>query len=508
MSQEREQWGSRWGFVIAAIGSAIGLGNIWRYPYVAYKSGGGAFLIPYLFAIITTGISFVAFEFILGKKYRGSPPLTYSRINKKLEFLGWWQFLIPFFIMTYYAVILAWAFNYIGYSLTLAWGEDTNAFFFESFLNISSEVSVSGLGGIVWQVFIPLMLVWFVTLSIVYRGIKSGIEKMNKIAMPTLAILFLIFVIRAVTLRGAVTGLNAFFQPNWSSLAKPDVWIAAYSQIFYSLSLAMGIMITYSSYLPKKVDTNTSAFVTAFANSGFELLAGIGIFAAMGFMAVSTNTQLENLVTSGVGLAFVVLPQIINQLPLSQFFGSVFFICLFLAGITSLISLMEVCVSTASEKFAWSRQRTVVVIGILVVLFSIGYTTNGGLYLLDVVDNFINNFAILPGALVEILLVCWVFKKFKELQAEANKHSYIQLGKTWRLTLGIITPLALAVILGRSLVDNIKTVYGGYPQSFVGIFGWGLVIALPIVSALLANVPWKNPEVAQEIPSGEDDFAQ
>jgi len=500
----REQWGSRWGFVLAAVGSAIGLGNIWRFPYVAYKNGGGAFMIPYLFAILTTGVCFVAFEFILGKKYRGSAPLTYFRINKKMEFVGWWQFLISFIIMTYYAVILAWAMNYIVFAMTLSWGEDTKSFLFNSFLHVSSGASVSHFGNVVWQVLIPLLIVWLLTLSIVFRGIKKGIEAVNKFALPALIILFIIFVIRAVTLPGSASGLNAFFEPSWSSLANPSVWISAYAQIFYSLSIAMGIMITYSSYLPKKVDTTNNAFITAFSNSGFELLAGIGIFAALGFMAQKSGVAVKDLAAGGIGLAFVVLPQIINQLPLPQFFGVMFFLCLLIAGITSLISLVEVCISAISEKFGWNRKRTVLFVGSLATLVSVLFTTNGGMYLLDVVDNFINSFAILPGAVVEVVLIFWAFKQFDKLRDEANKYSQIKLGKYWKIVLGFITPIVLAIILATALVSNIKTVYGGYPAMFVAVFGWGMVIVVPVLAFIISKIPWKNPEKAK-ILDGEDE---
>lgn len=501
----REKWGTRTGFILAAVGSAIGLGNIWRFPYVAYKNGGGAFMIPYLFAILTTGIFFVAFEFIMGKKYRGSAPLTYFRINKKLEFIGWWQFLIAFVIMTYYAIILAWAMTYIKYSATLAWGENTKTFFYASFLHVSDGASVGNFGNVVWQVFIPLLFIWVITLGTVFNGIKNGIERINKIALPMLIVLFVIFVVRAVTLPGASAGLNAFFEPSWVSLSKPSVWISAYSQIFYSLSLAMGIMITYSSYLPTKEDTTNNAFITAFSNSGFELLSGIGIFAALGFMAQRSGVSIHDLAAGGIGLAFVVIPQIINQLPMPQFFGVLFFLCLLIAGITSLISLVEVCISAFCDKFGWSRKRTVLIIGLVATLVSVFYTTNGGVYLLDVVDNFINSFAILPGAVVEIILVLWVCKQFTVLRDEANRYSQIKLGRLWKISLGILTPVVLIVILATSLVSNLQTVYGGYPAAFVGLFGWGMVIVLPVLAFVLSRIPWKNPEKAKTIPDGEDE---
>lgn len=492
---DREQWGSRWGFVLAAIGSAIGLGNIWRFPYVAYKNGGGAFLIPYIFALLTTGLSFVALEFIIGKKYRGSAPLSYFRINRHMEFVGWWQFAISFVIMTYYAVILGWATSYIGFSATLAWGTDTKSFLFDSYLHVLPTASVTNLGGIELGALIPLLVIWIVTLAVSYRGIKKGIESVSKIAIPALVILFLIFVVRAVTLPGSMLGLNAFFQPQWDQIWNPEIWKAAYSQIFYSLSLAMGIMITYSSYLPEKIDTTNNAFITAFSNSGFELLAGFGIFAAIGFMANNSGVAIKDLATGGIGLAFVVLPQIINQLPFPQFFGVVFFVCLLIAGITSLISLLEVCISAAAEKFGWDRHRSVLVIGGLATLASVAYTTQGGMYLLDVVDNFVNGFGVLPSAVVEIILVLWVFRKMKPLMEEANRYSQIKLGGYFKISLGLITPVMLVIILFSSLISNIETVYGGYPTDFVAVYGWGMVLLMLVFAVLIPRLSWKEKSV-------------
>lgn len=489
---EREQWSSRRGFVLAAIGSAIGLGNIWRFPYIAYKNGGGAFLIPYIFALLTTGLSFVALEFIIGKTYRGSAPLSYSRINKHMEFVGWWQFAISFVIMTYYAVILAWTLSYIGFSFTLAWGNKTSDFFYSSYINSIDAPSLTNFGGIVPKVCIPLIIIWFITLAIAYRGVKKGIEKMSSIAIPVLVVLFIVFVIRAVTMPGAVNGLNTFFEPKWYKLAKPEIWQSAYSQIFYSLSLAMGIMITYSSYLPRESDTTNNAYISAFANSGFELLAGIGIFSALGFMAAVSNQPIDKLAKGGIGLAFVVIPQIINNLPAPHLFGIIFFVCLFIAGITSLISLLEVCIAGASEKFGWERKRTVVIIGIIATTVSIAYTTRGGVYLLDVVDNFVNNFGVLASAIFEIILIVWVYKKMNPLMKEANRFSQIRLGNYWKISLGLITPVMLIVILVSSFFEDAKTVYGGYPANFVGVFGWGLAVALVVFAVLIPLIKWKG----------------
>lgn len=250
--ENRQQWGTRAGFILAAAGSAIGLGNIWRFPAVAYENGGGAFFFPYLFALLTAGIPILILEFTLGHKYRGSAPLTFARLSKGAEWIGWWQVLISFVISTYYSVVIAWAMSYTYFAFTSKWGEDTEGFLFGEYLKLAETPGT--FGSLVPAVLIPLLLVWIINLAVLYKGVRKGIEAANKIFLPTLVVLFFIIVVRAVTLDGAVEGLNAFFKPNWDQIMNGKVWLAAYSQIFFSLSIAFAIMITYSSYLPKKSD--------------------------------------------------------------------------------------------------------------------------------------------------------------------------------------------------------------------------------------------------------------
>ncbi len=192
------------------------------------------------------------------------------------------------------------------------------------------------IGSIVPGVFFPLLIIWIIALGVLFRGVKKGIEVANKIFIPALVILFLIIVVRAITLPGAVDGINAFFKPNWNQILNGKVWVAAYGQIFFSLSIAFAIMITYASYLPKKSDITNNAFITGLANSSFELLAGIGVFAALGFKAMQQGVADDKVVSKGVILAFAVFPQIINELPaLNSLFGVLFFVCLIFAGMSS-----------------------------------------------------------------------------------------------------------------------------------------------------------------------------
>ncbi|MGY4689064.1 sodium-dependent transporter [Salibacterium sp. K-3] len=496
----REQWGTRAGFILAAVGSAVGLGNIWRFPATAFENGGGAFFIPYLFALLTAGIPLLIMEFTIGHKYRGSAPLSYARINPKSEWIGWWMVLVSFVISTYYSVIIGWAVSYSIFSFNLHWGEDTETFLFENFLQAAEA---GQFGGLVPGILIPLIIVWAVTLGVIFRGVKKGIEMASRIFIPTLCIIFIIIVIRAVTLPGAAQGLQAFFEPDFSAIMSGDVWVAAYGQIFFSLSIAFAIMITYSSYLPKTSDITNNAFITGFSNSSFELLAGIGIFGALGFMASQAGTSVEEVASDGIGLAFVVIPQIINQFPaLSWLFGFLFFASLVLAGLSSLISITETYVKALSEKFNISRGKAVMFGGGAAALISLVYATRGGLYFLDAADYFINQFGVAMLGLVEVIAIAWFMRKLGMFQDHANGISDIRVGGWWKVCLGVITPIVLGYMMfdlfRQNLLKQFDTGngnYEGYPDSFILTNGWSVAAGALIIGILLALFRWKyNPE--------------
>ena len=493
----RPQWGTRAGFILAAVGSAIGLGNIWRFPATAYENGGGAFFLPYLFALLTAGIPLLILEFTMGHKYRGSAPLTYARLNKSSEWIGWWQLAISFIISTYYAVIIAWAMSYTVFSFKLKWGEDTGGFLMGDYLNRIDLAggSIGEMGSLVPGVLIPLIIVWVVALGVLFAGVKKGIEVANKIFIPTLVVLFFIIVLRAVTLDGAIDGLNAFFKPNWEVITSGKVWVAAYGQIFFSLSIAFAIMITYSSYLPKKSDITNNAFITGFANSGFELLAGIGVFSALGYMASQQGVPVDEVVSAGVGLAFVVFPQIISEFPaLNEFFGVLFFGSLVLAGLSSLISIVETFVAGVQDKFKVSRTTSVLVGGGLSAVISLIFATQGGLFFLDVADYFINSFGVALAGLVEVVAIVWFAKELKNLQNHANELSDIKIGAWWRISLGVITPAVLGYMMFDNLRTNLTGDYEGYPREFLFNWGWTVAIGAILIGVLFATKKWPNNE--------------
>ncbi|MDT0345283.1 sodium-dependent transporter [Streptomyces litchfieldiae] len=506
MAQEpqREQWGTRAGFLMAAIGSAIGLGNIWRFPAVTYENGGGAFMVPYLLALLTAGIPLLILEYTLGRKYRSSPPGATRLLARPAEAIGWWQVAICFVIATYYAAILAWAVRYVGFSFDQSWGDDPEGFLFGEFLKVSDDPgSISTfVPGVAW----PLIAVWVAVLVILVLGVRRGIERANTIFIPLLVAFFLVLVVRALTLDGAELGLDALFAPDWGALDNGSVWVAAYGQIFFSLSVGFGIMITYASYLHRKSDLTGSALVAGFANSSFEVLAGIAVFATLGFMAQDAGVGVDEVTSSGVGLAFVAFPQIISQMPMGALFGVLFFSSLVIAGLTSLISIVQVIVAAVEDRTGMRRVPAVLTVGGAVAVVSVLlFSSDSGLHFLDVSDHFINQYGIVLAGLALVVTVSWVLRKLPALQENADATSAIRLGIWWRVCLGIVTPLVLTWMMIDSLTDEFDQNYGDYETSFLLWSGWGVAGAALAVGVVLSLVRWRrNPVLPEEVADTTD----
>jgi NSS family neurotransmitter:Na+ symporter len=490
MTAAREQWGSRLGFIMAAAGSAIGLGNIWRFPYMAYENGGGAFLIPYFFALLTAGIPILILEFGLGHKMKGSAPLSFARLNRKWEWIGWWQIAISFVISIYYIIIIAWAFNYLWFAVSRSWGTDTIGFFINDFLGLT-ESPLDG-GGIRWAIVGTLVIAWVVNFAVLYSGVKKGIELANKIFMPVLIIVLLILMGRSITLPGAADGISLLFAPDFSRILDADVWVAAYGQIFFSLSIAFGIMIGYASYLPDESDIVNNAFMTGFLNCGFSMLAGITVFGIIGFMMHQAGGALPEKL-SGVFLAFVTFPEAVNQLPFLQAaVGILFFVSIVCAGMSSEISISETVICGLMDKFYLPRQKAVIGYCMIAGLISLVFATGSGLLILDIVDHFINNFGIVFAGLLEVILIGWFFK-LKILQDHINPISDFSIGRYWRLCILIITPVVLGAMAVQKIRLGLTTPYGGYSTPAILILGWGIALAAAGSGVILSRIAWRIP---------------
>lgn len=493
----RGAFSSRKVFILAAIGSAVGLGNIWRFPYVAYENGGGAFIIPYLVALLVAGVPFLFLDYALGHRNRGSAPLSFARLRGGAEGLGWWQVMICFLIAVYYAAVIAWSVRYTLFSVGQAWGDDPEGFFFGEFLQAGDPGVQADL---VPGVLVPLLVVWAAVVAIMVAGVQKGIGATSVVFIPVLFLAFGALVVRALFLPGAGEGLAALFSPNWSALAEPGVWGAAFGQIFFSLSIGFGIMITYASYVHRDTDMTGSGAVVGFANSSFELLAGIGVFAALGFMAQASGLAVSEVASGGIGLAFIAFPVIISEAPAGALIGLLFFGSLVIAGLTSLVSVIEVVISAVRDKFELSRVAAALVVSVPCAAVSLlFFSTTSGIYVLDIVDHFINQFGILLVAVVSMLVLSWVLSALPVLADHLNHNGSIHIGGWWRLLISVIAPVGLGYVLVRALVEDLATPYGGYPQWMLLIFGWGMAAAAVVLGFAATRVRWR-PETSLEPP--------
>lgn len=503
--EKRSLWGSKVGFLLAAIGSAVGLGNIWRFSYMAYENGGGAFLIPYLIALLCAGIPLMILEYSLGHREKASPPLAFARIHPLWEPFGWWMPVVAFFgINLFYAAVIGWCVNYFCLSFNLGWGADTGTFFEQSFLQVSD--SPFALGGIRWPILGATALAWITCWAICFREVSRGIEKASMIFMPLLVVLTLVLIGWSLRLDGATDAIKEFYlSADLSKIALNTaggrkVWVAAFGQIFFTLSLGFGIMITYASYLPKKTDIVGNALVTCALNCLYSIVAGFAVFGTIGFMAKAKGAPFDEAITSGPGLAFVVYPEAINQLPmLNQLFGALFFLVLIVAGISSMISLTEAFSCSICDKFTMTRKKATTLICTVGLLGSVVFTTRAGVHILDIVDHFINNYALIVGGIVECILIGWLLKS-QVMRRHVKKSGGVRLLPLWDICIRFITPTILLIILGGALLGDFGSIYGGgkYSVNALLLIGGGILFITWLISFILSHVPWKPEKLKSE----------
>ncbi len=499
MSQKSEKQGNdgfktRWGFIFAAMGSAIGLGNIWKYPYVAYESGGGSFLIPYLVAILVAGLPILILEFNIGSKFKsGSAPAAFKALSPKLEFIGWFQTMIAFIVPIYYSAVIAWVVYYLGASFTQAWGSDTATYFYSEVLTLGdAPTGPFSFGGFNLPLAGLITVVWIGCAITIYAGVQKGIERVNKFLIPSLLIMFAVVVIYSVTLDGATTGLQRFFAPQWDTISDGKIWVAAFAQVFFSTSICSGIMITYASYSPKKFDNNSNAIITGLGNSSVELAAGIGVFAALGFLATQSGVGVDDVAAGGPGLVFQIYPSILNELPagIGTVVGVVFYLSLLFAGFSSLISLIEVVVAAVKIKFGVSRRKAAIVMCVIGYILSLLIVTNAGLYLLDVIDYFSNKIMWVISGIFEIVAVvaiCVTAGATASLLGYGNQYTAIKISPKLLLGLLIIAGALLGYTFVQELIIAIKVPYEGYNNWFLIFWGWS-IIAISFIAAIVLSI--------------------
>ncbi len=439
----REQWGSRLGFVLAAAGSAVGLGNIWKFPYMTGQNGGGAFLIIYLALVFTIGLSVMLAEFAVGRAAQRNPIGAFAVLKGKLwPIVGVLAVLAAFFILSFYSVVAGWTIAYIVKmaSGALVGGADELGAAFGGF--ISDPV----------QPIIYHALFMGLTIAVVLGGVHDGIERACKVLMPLLFILLLVLIGRAVTLPGAEKGLEFFLMPDFSKVTA-DTFNGALSQAFFSLSIGMGAMITYGSYLNKKENLGKSAIWVTSLDSGVAVLAGLLILPAVFAFGFDP--------AAGPGLTFITLPAVFAQMPGGTFFGVLFFFLLTIAALTSAVSLLQPIVSYFSDEKGWNPKIAAVVAGVTIFVLGIPSSLSLGVWsdfhiigekgFLDSMDYVASNILLPVGGILISIFVGWVMAdKMKEEVTNNGEKPFPFLG-AWLFICRFVAPVAVAWILVSGL---------------------------------------------------------
>lgn len=444
MSEKRSSFTGKIGFVLAAAGSAVGLGNIWRFPYLAAKYGGGIFLLVYLLLAVTFGFALMCAEIALGRKTGQSAIRAFRSLDKRFSFIGVLASIVPIIILPYYSVIGGWVCKYATVFVTggahAAAGND----YFDNFIATPLEP-----------------LAWFLlfiglTAVIVLFGVEKGIEKVSKFMMPVLVVLTLFVAIYSMFMPGAMQGVLYYITPDFSKFSATTV-LAAMGQLFYSMSLAMGIMITYGSYMKKDVNLESSVRQIELFDTGIAFLAGLMVIPAV--FAFSGGD--ESALGKGPGLMFVTLPKVFDSMTGGNIIGALFFVLVLFAALTSSISLMETVVSIVKDKFGWNRRVVCLVVLVGCILLgipsSLGFGVWGsvkliGLSILDFFD-FISNSVLMPiTAFVTCIFIGYVLKP-KTLIDEVESSAPFKSKRLFTIIIKYIAPVCILLILISSVLD-------------------------------------------------------
>ncbi len=434
----REQWGTRVGFIFAAVGSAVGLGNLWRFPHLTGSNGGAAFLIIYLIIIALIGITIMLSELAIGRATQLNAVGAFKKLSKKWTFVGVMGVIAGFVILSYYSVIGGWSIGYMVRSLTGVFSGDT-AELFGSFVSNTWEP-------LIWHaVFMGL------TIGIVYNGIKGGIERASKIMIPALFIMLIIIIVRSLTLPGAAEGVAFYLKPDFSKVTGGTI-MAALGQAFFSLSLGMGCMVTYGSYLSKKENLVSSSAIIPISDTLAAFLAGLAILPAVFAFGFDPS--------SGPGLMFITLPAVFAQMPLGTFFGFLFFVLVTIAALTSAISLLEVCSAYVIDEWKWSRKKTTLLMGLVIFLLGIPSSLSQGavninlfgMDFLSFMDYISNNVLLTLGGMFICIFVGWIWG-VNNAKKEITNDGTIKFGLfgVWSILVKFVAPIAIFILFLNSI---------------------------------------------------------
>lgn len=486
----RGVWNSKLGFVLAASGSAIGLGNIVFFASNAYQAGGGAFYVPYFIALFAIGLPVMILEFSLGTATGRSFPMALGRLaGRRGEFVGWWSLASALFITMYYITILGWALSMLVGVFFGLFDPGATAPFAGMTEPTPAPSAVTWFFGMIatWWPMLAVLAIWGMTLLALFRGTET-IEKTVRVAVPAMWLFMIVLIVRGLTLDGGTDGVLYLFTPDLAGITNAEVWKLAFSQMFFSLSLGLGTMTAYASYLPRNSDQVSNSMMVSFLNCGFEYIAGIAIFAMLFVFAL-------NPVGGTLSLSFFAIPEGIASFPFGvKLFGFAFFLLLVMAGLTSAISLVEGMASAFIDKTGMSRTAALLMVAVpgiagslvtaLPLIVDPALDGNGtfGLNFLDILDHWAFGYSLLTVGLLECLLLGWVVGADR-LRGFVNQHARLKLGVWFDALIKYVIPLALGAVLVSNLWIDLSAaargeIYGsGVPLGFAS---W-LPVVVPVV---------------------------
>lgn len=421
------------GFILAAIGSSVGLGNMWKFPYITGEHGGAAFFLLFIICLIVIGLPVLLAELAIGRAGRGSAATSFVKAGGPKVFgqLGLLQVIAPFLILTFYVIVAGWTLHYavMSFSGNLYSNTDFGGQF---------TAFTEGYMPIIWQIVAIAITGW-----VVAKGISGGIEKFNKVLIPGLIILLIVLMIRAVTLPGAGAGVSFFLNPDFSKLS-PEAALVALGHAFFSLSLGMGILLTYGAYVDKRQSLGPATLAIGAGDLIYAFIAGLIIFPTTASFGIEPN--------AGPSLVFIALPAAFSAMPLGAFFGGLFFVLLAIAALTSAVSLLEVPTSYVMDRWHWGRNKAVVVISALVLLVGLpsalsfgivpGLTDIGGKNFFDWLDFITSNILLPVGGLITTIFAGYFWKKAAD--AAGLKAGWFRV---WLFMLRYIAPVLVFLVL-------------------------------------------------------------
>ena len=492
-SHSRPQWSSNFVYILAAVGCAAGLGNLWRFSMLAYEHGGAAFILALLISNVVVVFPLVMMETVVGQKFQMGGPSAFEKIKKGTNWIQWIPVFTLMVLLAYYLPILAWGIKYLVLSLSGAFLENPGEYFTSEVIHLTDNIQ--NIGTFQWGLLAGVLAGYGLVLYALRKNVMS-LGPVVKITATAPFVLLLILIVRGVTLPGAMDGLEALFIPKWAAMLDIKLWQAAVSQSFFSASLAMGYFIIAGSHRSEKSEVAKTSLWLLGGNFLVSILCGLAVFSTLGYMALQQGVPVSEAATGGPMLVFTVLPTAVSLMPWGMiFFAVLLFLVVVTLAIDSIFGIIEVIAGAFHDLYHKIKySRLILIISVLLILGSLPYLTGAGLYFLDITDHFIGGYMFLLVGLLETLVLAYVIGA-DEIRSWINHtNKGFKIGKWFNIMLYII-PLLCAFLLSVTLYKETQEVYGGYPFSYIVWWGFiplGLVLALSILFGVITHRKMKR----------------